>query len=597
MTATPALPFRGTDCFSGFLGSWRRAFASPLAPTRKIGHAGSGTRHPVYAYALATCFLLGLCSPVAAQSSTAEILEAQAYIWMQRGHADKAAEVWRKLLLSRPQHATALSELAVHAVTVGALAEAQQRLRELQEADPQDDRLTFVQAMLRGGDQVAAELREARLLSKAGRPDAALRHYWKAFGETEPTTLSGLEYYQVLAAAVDGWNAVHTGLEHLAELYPKAAHVQLALALHLTYVPSTRTRGIQLLQQLAGMPAVSSEAHAGWRRAVMWLGESPEALPWLQAYVSANPQDNELRRRLELLEPLMARQEALRQAFQALEAGELDQAEEKFQSIPGAESDTEALVGLASVALAREAFDQATKLLYQVRELAPQRPELWQPLLRTAELWQAIKRADELRRSGRLDEAQALLEHAATSTATERYQAVMALVEILLERGDLSKAQHSLHELLTTPPTGTAGLRRLVSLLLRANLDEQAAAANEALRDIDASAAFRPESLRAEQLRLRAIHLRQAGDVISARDTLVAAAGLDPRASQVWLDLVNLDLELGDLDEAQRSDRGAVEGRARAARGGSDRGATCRATRRARAWPRAAQHHCRTGLL
>ena len=128
-----------------------------------------------------------------------------------------------------------------------------------------------------------------------------MQHYWKAFGETKPTTLSGLEYYQVLAATPDSWDTAHAGLERLAELYPKAAHVQLALALHLTYVPSTRTRGIQLLQQLAGMPAVSSEAHAGWRRAVIWLGESPQALSWLRAYVSANPQDNELRRRLELL--------------------------------------------------------------------------------------------------------------------------------------------------------------------------------------------------------------------------------------------------------------------------------------------------------
>jgi Flp pilus assembly protein TadD len=529
---------------------------------RKASHAGSfasmpfhesRNRYPMNAYILAICFVLGLCSTVAAQSSTEETLEDQAYIWMQRGRPDKAAEVWRKLLLSRPQDATALSELAVHAIIVGAMAEAQQRLHELQEADQRDGRLAFVRAILREGDQVAAELREARLLSKAGRPHKALQHYWKAFGETEPTTLSGLEYYQVLAATPDGWEAAHAGLERLAELYPKAAHVQLALALHLTFVPSTRTRGIQLLQQLAGMPAVSSEAHAGWRQAVMWLGESPQALPWLRDYVSANPQDNELCRRLELLEPRVARQNALRQAFQALEAGELDQAEEKFQSITGAERDTEALVGLASVAMARESFDQATKLLCQARELAPQRPELWQPLLRTAELWQAVKRAGVLRREGRLDEAQELLEHAAASDATERYQAVLALVEVQLERGDLPRAQHSLQELLTAPPTEVAGLRRLVLLLLRANLDEQAAAANEALRDIDASAAFRPESLRAEQLRLRAIHLHQAGDVIAARDSLVAAAGLDLRASQVWLDLAHLDLELGDLDEAQRS--------------------------------------------
>ena len=244
---------------------------------------------------------------------------------------------------------------------------------------------------------------------------------------------------------------------------------------------------------------------------------------------------------------------ALRQAFEALEAGDLDQAEEKFQSTPGAERDPEALVGLASVAMARESFDQAVKLLYRARELAPQRPELWQRSLRSAELWQAIKRADVLRREDRLNEAQAMLEHAAASDATERYQAVLALVDLLLERGDLSRAQHSLHELLTAPPTKAAGLRWMVSLLLRANLDEQAAAVNEALRDIDSSAAFRPEGLRAEQLRLRAMYLRQAGDVIAARDTLMAAAGLDPHASRVWLDLVYLDLEFDDLDEAQRS--------------------------------------------
>ena len=171
MTAAPALPFRGKDCFCGFLGSWRRAFGSPLAPRVR---PATPVRAPRVPYALATCFVLGLCSPVVAQSSTAETLEAQAYIWMQRGRADKAAEIWRKLLLSRPQHATALSELAVHAVTVGALAEAQRRLRELQEADPRDGRLPFVRAMLSGGNQVAAELRKARLLSKAGRPRRGL---------------------------------------------------------------------------------------------------------------------------------------------------------------------------------------------------------------------------------------------------------------------------------------------------------------------------------------------------------------------------------------------------------------------------------------
>jgi len=552
MIAASEFMFRGTGYFFEFSGSLRPEISRTGSFVSATSYKGQ-CRRSVNTCALAICFLLGLCFSVAAQSSSAETLEAQAYIWMQRGRADKAAEVWRKLLLSEPQNATALSELAVQAVTVGASSQAQLHLSELQEADPQDGRIEFVRAILRESDQVVAELRKARLLSKAGRPQAALQHYWKAFGETEPTTLSGLEYYQVLAATPDGRDAALAGLKRLSEIYPKAAHVQLAFGLNLTYVPSTRIRGINILQKLAGMPAVSNEARAGWRQAVMWLGESPQALPLLRAYVSANPKDKEMLHRLELLGPNMARQEALRQAFKALEAGELDQAEKRFQSTPGAQRDPEALAGLASVAMAREAFAQAAKLLYRSRELAPQRPELWQKLLRTTELWQAIRRADTLRREERLDEAQAILERAAISDAAERYQAVMALVNLQLDRGNLSGARQGLLELMNSPPTEAAGLRWLVSLLLRADLDEQAASVNESLRNIDTSAAFRPEGLRAERLRLGAMQLRQAGDVIAARDALVSAAGLDLRASRVWLDLAYLDLELGNIDEAQRS--------------------------------------------
>jgi tetratricopeptide (TPR) repeat protein len=228
MAAVQALTFRVTNVL-GFLGSWRCIFAFFL-PTRNICHSGSfasmpshegRSRYFVNAYALVICFVLGLYFPAAAQNSTVETLEDQAYIWMQRGREDKAAEVWRKLLIAQPQDATALCELAVHAVSVGALAEAKQRLRELKEVNPRDGRLAFVNAMLRGGDLVAAELREARLLSKAGRTQLALQHYRKAFGEAEPTTLSGLEYYQVLAAAPEGWGAALVGFERLASSTPK----------------------------------------------------------------------------------------------------------------------------------------------------------------------------------------------------------------------------------------------------------------------------------------------------------------------------------------------------------------------------------------
>lgn len=546
MTTAPVLPFRGKDRSSGFSGSLSCVSASLLS-------VESRRKLPVNVYILAICFVIGMCFHAGAQSNTVEGLETQAYVWMHRGRADKAAEVWRKLLLLQPRHATALSELAVHNITVGALTESHKLLQVLQETNPNDRRIASVAAMLATGEQVMDELREARSLSKAGRHKDAFQHYRKAFGETEPTTLSGLEYYQVLAATPDGWDAAHAGIKRLTEMYPEATHVQLALALHLTYKPSTRIRGIRLLQQLTSNPVVSNEANAGWRQAVDWLGESPQAYPLLKAYVDANPQDNELRHRLELLGPRLARQKTLDQAYKALEKGEIDKAEELFKSIHGTERDPDVLGGLASIALAREDFDEAARLLNKARQIAPRRPELWQSLLYTTEFWQSIKRAEVLRREGRLDEAQALLEQTSVPDATERYHAVLALVDLLIERGDLPKARHWLHELMAAPPAEAASLRWMVSLLLRASMDQQAIAVNEKLRGIDSSAAFPDNGLKAEQLRQRAMHLRRAGDVIAARDALVTAASLDPAAPWVMLDLVHLDLELGNIDEAHRS--------------------------------------------
>ena len=92
-----------------------------------------------------------------------------------------------------------------------------------------------------------------------------------------------------------------------------------------------------------------------------------------------------------------------------------------------------------------------------------------------------------LRHEGRFDEAQTLLEQTSVSDATERYHAVLALVDLLIERGDLSKARHWLHELMAAPPAEAASLRWMVSLLLRASMDQQAIAVNEKLRGIDSS--------------------------------------------------------------------------------------------------------------
>ena len=198
MTTAPVLPFKGKDRSSGFSGSSSCVSAS-------LHSVKSRRKLPVNVYILAICFVIGMCFHADAQSNTVEGLETQAYIWMHRGRADKAAEVWRKLLLLQPRHATALSELAVHNITVGALTESQKLLQALQETNPNDRRIASVAAMLAAGDHVVGELREARSLSKAGRHKDAFQHYRKAFGETEPTTLSGLEYYQVLAATPDGW--------------------------------------------------------------------------------------------------------------------------------------------------------------------------------------------------------------------------------------------------------------------------------------------------------------------------------------------------------------------------------------------------------
>ena len=150
MTTAPVLPFKGKDRSSGFSGSSSCVSAS-------LHSVKSRRKLPVNVYILAICFVIGMCFHADAQSNTVEGLETQAYIWMHRGRADKAAEVWRKLLLLQPRHATALSELAVRNITVGALTESQKLLQAI--GDNPNDRIASVVAMLAAGDHVVVNSR------------------------------------------------------------------------------------------------------------------------------------------------------------------------------------------------------------------------------------------------------------------------------------------------------------------------------------------------------------------------------------------------------------------------------------------------------
>ncbi|HEX5786409.1 MAG TPA: cellulose synthase subunit BcsC-related outer membrane protein [Burkholderiaceae bacterium] len=505
------------------------------------------------ASAAALC-LSGL--PAFAQDNTLAIktLTEQARFWESKGRSDLAAAAWKRLLQLDPKNSDALAGMAQHEIDSNRPEAARQIAEELKR-QPQANKeaIRRIEGAVTQKSLNTKLLDQARAAARAGRQDEAVGLYRQLL---EGRSLNGpiaLEYFQTLGGTSSGWEEARRGLERLSAEDPSNAVVALAYAQHLTYRAATRREGIRLLSELARKPSVGVAATDAWRKGLIWLEAGRTDAGLYQSYLNVQPGDAAIRARLAGLNqataprPLDARSLALRDAYSALNIGDIGEAEKRFSTLlSSGPRNPDALGGLGVVRLKQERFAEAEKLLLDAIRLSGNRK--WEEALGTARFWRALDEGDQAAAGGDIAQARRLYERAAQlDPKAERPPA--ALADLLVQEGRLNDAEKAYRAVRSQHPKSVDVLRGFAGVLVRQGKVEEALALAESLSEADKEE-LGYGSLRAEQYRLKAMADIARGDPVAAMQAFEEALLWDPNSPWLRLELARLYHRSGATSEA-----------------------------------------------
>jgi tetratricopeptide (TPR) repeat protein len=346
--------------------------------------------------------------PVATSSAIASLL-ARARAQEQDGRDDLAAQTWRQVLLVDPRNRDALAGLARWAKLAGNQTQANDYLNRLRQVDPNNSEITKIQATATSKVQ-AEQLQQAAQLAQAGHADDALRLYRSVWGNRPPDGDWALAYYDTEASTEAGRADAVEGLRALAQKYPADTRYNITLGRILTYTPRSRAEGLHLLEQFPQDPAAQSAV----RQAHLWDAQNPGSAPDTRAYLARHP-DEQIAQSLAESEARqakggqggqgIARGPAERDAFAALAANRVGQAQEDFLALLGEDpSNPRAAAGLGFLRMKQSNFPAAITLLEQAQQGGLHRPEV-EDALKTSRFWATVQRGTDALNTNRTEEA------------------------------------------------------------------------------------------------------------------------------------------------------------------------------------------------
>lgn len=467
----------------------------------------------------------------------------RARLWQARNRPDLARQALEKLFRVAPDNPASLALLAELQVKDDDREGAARTLARLQAAAPGHPAVGRVQGLLRLATADRLKLRQARSLARSGRAEAALAALRSLYPEGPPSGELALEYWQLVAATPNGWEAARAGLAGLLRDNPDHPRYRLALAEHETSRPPVRREALGVLAALASQGAVGREARAAWGRAVRRLDLSEASIPLLEAYLAEEPGDTAVRERLEAArQAVEARRRLLADpAWQArlaglalLDGGDIDAAEDKLsRALAGHPNDAEAVGGMGLVRLRQGHHAEARGYFRRAAELDPANRGKWRGLEATANYWGLLKEAADAREAGDYALARDKIAEARRIDGREP-NALVGLARILAAEGRPDDAVAAYRQALALAPEDTGALGGLIELQFAAGQEAEAEALladqPEAVRR---SLAATVDGLRAGLLRDKAARAEAAGRPDEAVAQLEAAVALDP--GDPWL--------------------------------------------------------------
>lgn len=553
----------------------------PTSSDLRLNGLRPGAAFPVHLVALGCLLLLGgaahaqgsaSSSAAAASPSTegasttaaTQTLIEQARHWERNRRPDMARQLWGKLLAVDPRHPDALQGMAVLNIDESRFEEAQSYVDRLRKVRPDHPALERLSRQVRTRTTSQALLATARQQAQAGQADAASRSYREALGAKPANDELALEYYQTLGGTNEGWDEARVGLERLAQAQPSQGQVQLAYARHLSYRMPTRNEAIRRLSALAARTdvpnGVRQDARTAWLQALLWSGSAADPAQ-LRQYIRSVGPDPRLSALLQAREKTPAgsasavpaapspRDLAMKAAYAALDAGELDAAASQFETLLRQRPrEVDALGGLGLTRLRQERFDEAVELLG--RATAQPAGSRWKTMERTARHWQALGEANAARQAGDTDRALRLARAAVESDPKEP-EAQILLGDLLAAQGRLPQAESAYRAALQATPRPVRALAGLISVLGASGRVDQAQAMIRELDDSQLARLGGAGTLRANQLRLQAEQAQQRGDSVGAQALLEQAVALAPQSAWARLALGQLLVRQNRLDEAR----------------------------------------------
>ena len=506
---------------------------------------------------------------IGAESPASKLL-SKAHFWEGRSRPDFARESLQKLFRLVPDHGDGLATLARIEIEDNQPKPAREVLTKLRRAHPKHLKIRDLEILLRVTELRKPELKQARLLAKAGRTQEALKAIHALFQGAPPAGAFGFEYWQLMAEQGDRWKEALKGLQELSAHFPENQRYHLALLEHQAIrMPADP----QVLNGIIGYtlyPEFSRQATASWRRTLKRLPDNAATLALFRTFLASHADDSGMQSEYQRMSSKI-NQQRLRRAdphyrmiddgLEYLAAGDDTSAEPLLVAgLKVRPSYAEGWGGLGLIRLRQGRHGEAHELLLKALRGDPDNTEKWRSLANTAHYWQHLRDAQAAIEAGQFDNAKKHLK-ALSVLDTNEVAGRSAWGDWAAGQQLWKLAERYYRQALTIDPLHSNSLYGLLRLWQTQGDEQQTLSALQSLS--------RPQQqlLAAERSRIEAARLRKDADLALTEERLEYAAvqlqqalSLDPNNPWLRFDLAQLHVRLGreesghDLLSARLSD-------------------------------------------
>lgn len=554
-----------------------------------------------------------------------KLLVDQARYWQSKNDYVRSASIWKKVLLSNPSQIEAIYGIGLSDLINKNLNGANQALLKLKKVDENSWYVAQLEQDINFNSGSNAQiLRNAQELGEAGKRDEAIAQYDIAFGGKKPQGPVALEYYNTLSYSPNGWKTARAGIERLAKQSPNNSQIKVSLGKMLTLNETTRVEGIDQLIGLSADTNVGSNAAESARLALTWMKvPQPNAFPVFEKYLKSHPDDAEIQGQLsagiEQQKKLAQQQQQnstvtpqdtrAADAFAAakkslavgddigarsalekslkfdsdnpwvrldlarldLKSGKTRAAKDLMYTMPYSSTNNQANTLFASALFATDLQDWKQAEAFLLKIPAKDRNTEVKNLLKDMVVREQIDQAISLSKQGRKIEGLAKLDQV-QSKASDNPETLSLLANAYVELDEKNRGLNLMRQVVAqqTPPK-TAALLADVSLLLKANEDEEAATVLSTLERRTLSGADRTNfnellftyslrqadqlratgNLPAAEARLAPLLVQRPNDplVIASLAAVYQASGKNKQALDLYRQLIqknpnNIDIQL-----------------------------------------------------